>query len=62
MPRLFVAINLPERIKEDLIDTYVSMPGARWMDEDHLHCTLRFIGDVPGDIAVQSTLPRFHSG
>jgi 2'-5' RNA ligase len=51
MPRLFVAIDLPERIKDDITATYVAMPGARWMDEEHLHLTLRFIGDTPGDMA-----------
>lgn len=51
MPRLFIAIDLPERIKDDITATYVAMPGARWMDEEHLHLTLRFIGDVPGDMA-----------
>jgi 2'-5' RNA ligase len=53
MPRLFIAVDLPERIKDDIIATYVNMPGARWMDEEHLHLTLRFIGDVPGDMAVR---------
>jgi 2'-5' RNA ligase len=51
MPRLFIAIDLPERIKDDITATYVSMPGARWMDEEHLHLTLRFIGDTPHDMA-----------
>jgi RNA 2',3'-cyclic 3'-phosphodiesterase len=51
MPRLFVAIDLPERIKDDITATYVALPGARWMDEAHLHLTLRFIGEVPGDAA-----------
>jgi 2'-5' RNA ligase len=51
MPRLFIAIDLPERIKDDVTDTYVSMPGARWMDEEHLHLTLRFIGDTSHDNA-----------
>jgi 2'-5' RNA ligase len=51
MPRLFIAVDLPERIKDDISATYVSMPGARWMDEKHLHLTLRFIGDTPHDMA-----------
>ncbi len=51
MPRLFVAIDLPERIKDDITATYVALPGARWVDEAHLHLTLRFIGEVPGDVA-----------
>lgn len=51
MPRLFVAIDIPERIKDDITATYVAMPGARWIDEAHLHLTLRFIGEIPGDVA-----------
>jgi 2'-5' RNA ligase len=51
MPRLFVAIDIPERIKDDITATYVALPGARWVDEAHLHLTLRFIGEVPGDVA-----------
>jgi 2'-5' RNA ligase len=51
MPRLFITIDLPERIKDDITATYVALPGARWVDEGHLHLTLRFIGEVPGDVA-----------
>jgi 2'-5' RNA ligase len=51
MPRLFVAIDLPERIKDDITATYIALPGARWTDEPQLHLTLRFIGEVPGDKA-----------
>ena len=51
MPRLFVAIDIPERIKDDIAATYIALPGARWVDEAHLHLTLRFIGEVPGDVA-----------
>ncbi|MBN2188208.1 MAG: RNA 2',3'-cyclic phosphodiesterase [Chitinispirillaceae bacterium] len=51
MSRLFVAIDLPERIKDDIAATYVALPGARWVDETRLHLTLRFIGEVPGDVA-----------
>ncbi|MDG5815482.1 RNA 2',3'-cyclic phosphodiesterase [Chitinispirillales bacterium ANBcel5] len=51
MPRLFVAIDLPEDIKDQLIETYHAIPGAKWIDEKQLHLTLRFIGDVQNDIA-----------
>jgi 2'-5' RNA ligase len=51
MPRLFVAIDIPERIKDDIAATYMALPGARWVDDAHLHLTLRFIGEVPGDVA-----------
>lgn len=58
MPRLFVAIDLPERIKDDLTATYIALPGARWTGQAQLHLTLRFIGEVPGDKAegIASTL------
>ncbi|MDD5675506.1 MAG: RNA 2',3'-cyclic phosphodiesterase [Chitinivibrionales bacterium] len=46
MPRLFVAIDLPEDIRDSLADLYLAIPGARWVNSDQLHLTLRFIGDV----------------
>jgi RNA 2',3'-cyclic 3'-phosphodiesterase len=46
MSRLFVAIDLPERIKDDISETYAAIPGARWMEDDKVHITLRFIGSV----------------
>ena len=51
MPRLFVAIDVPERIRDDVTATYMAMPGARWVDESNLHLTLRFIGEVQNDSA-----------
>ena len=50
MPRLFIALDLPERIVDDIMATYMAIPGARWVPEEQLHLTLRFIGDVPGDV------------
>ena len=44
--RLFVALPLPEQVKERLLDTMEGLPGARWQDADNLHITLRFIGEV----------------
>lgn len=52
MPRLFVAIDIPERIKEDISSTYMAIPGAKWIEDANLHLTLRFIGDVD-NIATQ---------
>ncbi|MCU0609372.1 MAG: RNA 2',3'-cyclic phosphodiesterase [Chitinispirillaceae bacterium] len=49
MPRLFIAIDFPERIIDDIMDTYMAIPGARWEPREQLHLTLRFIGEVPGD-------------
>lgn len=44
--RLFVALPLPEDIREALLDPMERVPGARWQDADNLHITLRFIGEV----------------
>lgn len=46
--RLFVALTLPERLREELSDLELGMPGARWVAEQNLHLTLRFIGAVDG--------------
>jgi 2'-5' RNA ligase len=46
MHRLFVAIRPPAQIRDRLIDLMEGVEGARWQDEDQLHLTLRFIGEV----------------
>jgi RNA 2',3'-cyclic 3'-phosphodiesterase len=46
MHRLFVAIRPPERIIDLLIDAMDDSPEFRWQDEEQLHLTLRFIGEV----------------
>jgi RNA 2',3'-cyclic 3'-phosphodiesterase len=46
MPRLFTGIELPEEIRSDLAALEMPLPGADWIDEDNLHLTLRFFGDL----------------
>jgi 2'-5' RNA ligase len=46
MHRLFVAIRPPEPITDLLLDLMEGISGARWQDEEQLHLTLRFIGEV----------------
>ena len=46
MHRLFVAIRPPAPIRSQLLDVMQGIRGARWQDEDQLHLTLRFIGEV----------------
>ena len=46
MHRLFVAIRPPDRIRDALLDVMGGISGARWQDDDQLHLTLRFIGEV----------------
>jgi len=48
--RLFVAIDLPESVKERLALLCCGLPGARWVDPDQIHLTLRFIGEVDGGL------------
>ena len=50
MYRLFVAIDLPPEIKKELGAISFGLPGARWVDADQLHLTLRFIGEVDGGL------------
>jgi 2'-5' RNA ligase len=56
MIRLFCALPLPIGLCDRLIALGGSLPGARWVPEENLHLTLRFIGEVPepsfDDIAV----------
>lgn len=46
MNRLFVALELPEKIKERLLTCRGGLEGARWQDAGQMHLTLRFIGEA----------------
>ena len=46
MHRLFVALRPPPAIRTLLIATMGGVPHARWQDDEQLHLTLRFIGEV----------------
>jgi 2'-5' RNA ligase len=48
MPRLFIAVDLPEKIKENLKSMAFGIPGAKWVSPEQLHLTVRFIGEVDG--------------
>jgi RNA 2',3'-cyclic 3'-phosphodiesterase len=49
--RLFIAIRLPEDIRDLLLDAMDDGADFRWQDEDQLHLTLRFIGEVERPLA-----------
>lgn len=51
MPRLFVALEVPRDAALSLSLLRGGLPGARWIDTENYHLTLRFIGDVEGHIA-----------
>ena len=46
MHRLFVAIRPPEHIRDLLVDAMDEGPDFRWQDDEQLHITLRFVGEV----------------
>ena len=51
MPRLFTALEIPRDAALSLSLLRGGLPGARWMDVENYHMTLRFIGDIEGHVA-----------
>ena len=51
MHRLFVAIRPPEHIRDLLIDAMDESADFRWQDDEQLHITLRFVGEVDRPVA-----------
>jgi len=51
MHRLFVALRPPRPIREALLAVMGGVEGARWQEDDQLHLTLRFIGEVDRHVA-----------
>ena len=44
--RLFVGLRPPPPIRDSLTDLMEGVDEARWQDDDQLHLTLRYVGDV----------------
>jgi RNA 2',3'-cyclic 3'-phosphodiesterase len=51
MPRLFTGLEIPDDIRQSLSMLRGGLPGARWIDPDNYHMTLRFVGDVDDMVA-----------
>ena len=64
MPRLFTGVEIPSDVGQALGMLRGGLPGARWIDPQNYHLTLRFIGDVDDVIAheVASMLGRVKRG
>src|SRR5690554_3003339 len=51
MRRLFIALSLPDEVRERLSSLGGGVPGARWVAPENLHLTLRFLGEVDNGLA-----------
>jgi RNA 2',3'-cyclic 3'-phosphodiesterase len=51
MPRLFTGLEIPADVGFALSLKRGGLTGARWIDPENYHITLRFIGDVDGKTA-----------
>ncbi|MDB5652562.1 MAG: 2,5 ligase [Tardiphaga sp.] len=56
MPRLFTGLEIPAEIGQTLAHLRGGLPGARWVDPENYHVTLRFIGDIDGVSANEIAL------
>jgi 2'-5' RNA ligase len=63
MHRLFVALRPPPAIRALLIAAMGGVPHARWQDDEQLHLTLRFIGEVdrPRAEDIAAALGQVHA-
>ena len=50
MPRLFIALPVPEEITEELLVLQSGVPDARWVPAENFHVTLCFCDQVQGAV------------
>ena len=64
MHRLFVAVDLPDDIRDTVRAMCQGVPAARWVPAEQLHLTLRFIGDTDDALfaAIRQALAGVRSG
>jgi 2'-5' RNA ligase len=62
MPRLFTALEIPRDAAFRCPCCRGGLSGARWIDVENYHLTLRFIGDIEGHVAdeIADALDRVH--
>ncbi len=49
--RLFIALPLPQALRDDLSDLAHGVHGVRWVPPENYHVTLRFLGEVANPLA-----------
>jgi len=59
----FIAIDLPIEVRDELMLIAAGVPGAYWVDEEQLHLTLRYLGEIDGVVLrnLQGALDRIES-
>jgi RNA 2',3'-cyclic 3'-phosphodiesterase len=64
MPRLFTGLEIPPAVAQTLSIMRGGLPGARWIDPENYHLTLRFIGDIDDSLAheIAGMLGRVRRG
>ena len=55
MPRLFTAIEIPAAIRLRLSLLRAPLSGAKWIEPENMHITVRFAGDIDGRTADEFT-------
>lgn len=62
MYHLFIALDLPEQVKQSLQLLCGGLPGVLWQEPRQFHLTLRFVGTVDGGQRedIQTALNRCH--
>ena len=51
MPRLFTGLEMPDAVVGQLALLRGGVVGARWLEPEDYHITLRFIGDIDARMA-----------
>jgi 2'-5' RNA ligase len=51
MPRLFTALEIPASLRTRLSLMRAPLGGAKWVEPENMHITLRFAGDIDGRTA-----------
>src|SRR5262245_31946551 len=66
MPRLFTAIEVPETLRMRLSLLRAPISGAKWVQPEDMHVTVRFAGDIDGrtadefaDLLADVSVPPF---
>jgi 2'-5' RNA ligase len=53
MPRLFTGLEIPQQWRASIARLKQPLPGARWIEPENYHITLRFAGDIDNHIASE---------